>query len=95
MLIPFKVLLTILKPFLFREILVPGRRVTCAPQLTTFPTSPYKTWQTVNMTNKSWLFFIKTLWLTQPGQLGQGETIRACASAVLDNKSMRASIVGS
>ena len=36
MLIPFKVLLTILRPCLFRKILVPGRRVTCAHQLTTF-----------------------------------------------------------
>ena len=27
-------------------------------------------------------------WLTQLGQLGQGETITACASAVLDNQSM-------
>ena len=28
--------LTILRPCLFRKILVPGRRVTCAHQLTTF-----------------------------------------------------------
>ena len=26
-----------------------------------------------------------TLWLAQPGKLGQGETIRACANAVLKN----------
>ena len=31
------------------------------------------------------LFSTETLWFAQPGQLGQGETIRACVTAVLDN----------
>ena len=28
---------------------------------------------------------IKALWLAQPGQLGQGQTIRVCASAVVSS----------
>ena len=34
-------------------------------------------------------FSLQTLWLAQLAQLGQGKIIRACASAVLDNQSMR------
>ena len=32
------------------------------------------------------LFLIKTLWLAQLGQLGQGKTFRVCASAVFDSQ---------
>ena len=35
------------------------------------------------------LFSLSTLWFAQPGQLGQGGTVRACASAVDSDKGVK------
>ena len=49
-----------------------------------------------NRSNQIWVVWLVvprgkcTLWIAQPGQLGHGETIRACASAILDNEHERA-----
>ena len=65
----------------------------------TFPSFPHKTWRKFDPPSQFTLFImvgspsksvqpfsILTILFAQPGQLVEGETIRECATAVLDNQ---------